>query len=233
MILDVEYNDTKGSSLKIMAKELPEIPAPKKRETSITIPGRDGTIYTTDDAYESTEIKVQFNFIEAENKWDERWGVAKKWLSPRNKHLKFSSDPEHFYRISKVELDDAEHTSARICNFTSTFTTLDGLRYLEEGQNEHTIDEVKWNPYEISYPIYKIYGEGYGELVVNGNCMAANIGQNLIIDTERKIAYREDGVLLNTMVKGNYDELLLMEGKNEISITAGFKFKIIPNWRCL
>lgn len=233
MILDIEYNDTKGSSLKIMAKELPAIPAAKKRETSITIPGRDGTIYITDGAYESTEIKVKFNFIEMEDKWDERWGVAKKWLAPRNKHLKFSSDPEHFYKISKVELEDAEHTSARICNFTAAFKTTDGLRYLEAGQNEHTIDEVTWNPYEISYPIYKIYGEGMCELVMNGKCMTANVGQNLIIDTERKIAYREDGTLINTTVKGNYDELLLMEGENKISITAGFDFRIIPNWRCL
>ena len=86
---------------------------------------------------------------------------------------------------------------------------------------------------EISYPIYKIYGEGFCELVVNGKCMTSNVGQNLIIDTERKIAYREDGVLINTMVKGNYDELLLVEGENKISITAGFDFRIIPNWRCL
>ena len=47
MILDVEYNNILSSSLEVYAKELPNIPTAQRRETEITIPGRDGTIYTT------------------------------------------------------------------------------------------------------------------------------------------------------------------------------------------
>lgn len=233
MILDIEYNEMLGSSIGVIVKTLPSIPAAKKREKSITIPGMDGTIYTTDGEYESTEIEIPFNFIGDEEKWDERIGMVRKWLSARNKKMRLSSDPEHFYRVQKVELDEAEHTTARICNFTAKFTTLDGLRYLIEGENEQTIEEVKFNPYEISHPIYKIYGEGQCNLIVNGKKMSANVGQNLVIDTDRKLAYREDGILKNTSVTGNYEELLLQEGENEISISEGFELKIIPNWRCL
>ena len=92
---------------------------------------------------------------------------------------------------------------------------------------------MKFNPYEISHPIYKIYGEGQCELNVNGNVISANVGQNLIIDTERKLAYREDGTLRNTNVTGNYEELFLQERENKIMITDGFELKIVPNWRCL
>lgn len=233
MILDIEYNEMLGTSIGVVVKTLPSIPAAKKREKSITIPGMDGTIYTTDGEYESTEIEIPFNFIGDEEKWDERIGMARKWLSARNKKMRLSSDPEHFYRVQKVELDEAEHTTARICNFSATFVTLDGLRYLVEGQQEYSANEVKFNPYEISHPLYKIYGEGQCELNVNGNVIRANVGQNLIIDTERKLAYREDGTLRNTNVTGNYEELFLRERDNEIMITDGFELKIVPNWRCL
>lgn len=63
--------------------------------------------------------------------------------------------------------------------------------------------------------------------------MVANIGQNLTIDTGRKLAYREDGTLSNTSVAGDYDDLILIEGRNKIKITDGFELKVIPNWRCL
>ena len=63
--------------------------------------------------------------------------------------------------------------------------------------------------------------------------MTANVGQNLVIDTERELAYREDGTLSNTAISGDYEELFLQEGENSVTITEGFELKIIPNWRRL
>ena len=48
MILDVEYNNMLGSAMGVYAKELPNIPTAKRREKEVTIPGRDGTIFTSD-----------------------------------------------------------------------------------------------------------------------------------------------------------------------------------------
>lgn len=231
--MEVEYNNILASSLGIYAKTLPSIPMAVQKESLVEIPGSDGTMHILDGGYESTEIKIDFNYIGPSDKWDERWGCAKKWLSARNKMLRLGSDPDHFYKILKVSADDAEHTSERIGNFTATFQTKDGLRYLLEGLNEHAAENVSFNPYEISHPIYKISGEGNCSLIVNGKKMSADVGQNLTIDTDRKIAYRADGTLSNAAVSGDYEDLFLQEGENEISITDGFNLKIIPNWRCL
>ncbi|MGN8860991.1 hypothetical protein ACTNCE_03370 [Dorea longicatena] len=233
MILDVEYNNMLGSAMGVYAKELPNIPTAKRREKEITIPGRDGTIFTSYGDYESIELTIDFNFICDEEEWDKRWGAVKKWLSARYRRLRLSTDPEHFYKVSKVELEDAEHTTARICNFKAKFTTIDGLRYLLEGQNEHVAEDVRYNPYEVAHPIYMISGEGACVLTVNGKTMTADVGQNITIDTDRELAYRKDKTLSNTAVSGKYDDLYLQEGENEITITEGFDLKIIPNWRCL
>lgn len=37
----------------------------------------------------------------------------------------------------------------------------------------------------------------------------------------------------NTSVTGDYDNLILIEGRNKIEITDGFELKVIPNWRRL
>ena len=65
---------------------------------------------------------------------------------------------------------------------------------------------------------------------MNGNAMSANIGQNLTIDTERMMAYRSNGELQNTSVTGDYENMYLKDGENEITITDGFDMEIVPNW---
>lgn len=43
-------------------------------------------------------------------------------------------------------------------------------------------------------------------------------------------AYREDGVLNNTAITGDYEDLYLQEGLNEISVSSGFTAEVIPKW---
>lgn len=232
MYQDIEYNGICGSALKIFARERPSIPAARKRRTEIVIPGRDGSLYTTENEYEPTEIRIRFNYIGEEKRWAGRWRAAKKWLSAENSTLRFSDDAGYFYRVAYVELGEAERTTARIGNFEAVFVTRDGLQYPDEGTWEYEKEKVKWNPYELSHPIYKITGEGTCTLEVNGNQMKANVGQNLIIDTDRMISFREDGTLQNTRVSGKYEDLYLNPGENSFQISDGFELKIIPNWRC-
>ena len=85
---------------------------------------------------------------------------------------------------------------------------------------------VQWNM------TYKIAAEGMCTLKINGKTMTANVGQNLTIDTDRMIAYREDGTLNNTKVSGNYEDMYLQPGNNKIEFYGG-NLKVIPNWRCL
>ena len=90
----------------------------------------------------------------------------------------------------------------------------DPFTYIESGTLEYNAQDLKLNPYDISKPVYKITGEGVCTLTVNGNEMTANVGQNLTIDTDLMIAYREDGILQNTAVTGEYENMYLKAGEN-------------------
>lgn len=231
MIQDIEYNGICGSSMKVFSMERPAIPAAKPKRESIVIPGL-GTVYRKTGEYEPTEIPVKMNYVGDEEKWADRWRKIQKWLAAEMGILRFSDDAGYFFKIAHVELDENERPSARIGRFIATFVTRDGLYYPNSGQREYSPDEIIWNPYEISKPIYKISGEGLCTLSVNGKKLTANVGQHMIIDTERMEAYRQDGLSQNTSVTGDYENIYLPEGELEISITAGFELMIVPNWRC-
>lgn len=209
----------------------PDIPAPERRYEQITIPGRDGSLYATDGEIEDIGIEVEFNFLSSPDQWFEHFRKAKKWLTGRGK-LQFGDDGNFFYRVRKVTIGTAERTCWRIGKFTATFTC-EGYSYLADGDQYYDVKDVLYNPYDTCCPVYRITGNGECALTVNGNTMTAYVGQNLNIDTGRMIAYRENGVLENTKVSGDYQKLRLTEGGNTIRITDGFTLRVAPNWRCL
>ena len=231
---DVKYNGIYGSSIGVFLKERPPIPAARRRKEEYEIPGRDGTLTYTKSDYEKEEIKLKFNFIsKSEQDWNNKAEKAKEWLLSGGTQLIFSDDPDHFYKVTAVEIDTIDRPSARVGTFTVKITFESGLRYLLSGTKEIAYTAAKNNPYLLCKPIYKIIGEGVCTLTVNGKKVTANVGQNLTIDTELIMAYRTDGTLQNTAITGNYDDLYLIPGLNTISVTPAFTLKIIPNWRCL
>lgn len=226
-----EFKDETCEAYHLKVIERPSIPSPQKRRTTTTIAGRDGVLVTSDDTYEPIEITVSIGFYGKPYEWAERFRIGKRWLKGSG-NLKFSDDKDYFYKVLYVDIDSAEREVKRIGYFDVTFTC-DPYMYSIDGLEKYDASEVLDNSYMLSKPIYKITGEASGTLTVNSNELTFNVADNLTIDTERMIAYREDGTLLNSSVSGDYDTLWLQEGENTISISEGLTLKVIPNWRTL
>ena len=111
--------------------------------------------------------------------------------------------------------------------------TLDPFFYAESGLSEIHSWQTIMNNFDLSQPVYRITGEGMCTLTVNGKTMKANVGQNLIIDTSLRLAYRTDGTIQNTSVSGSYEDLYLLPGLNQLSLSDGFSMAVQPNWRCI
>ena len=148
------------------------------------------------------------------------------------KEISFCDKPDYFYIVKKVELSAAAQDSDVSMDFTVTLTCEPGA-YLVAGKREYDVSEVLQNRYSIAHPIYNIIGEGNCTLAINGHPVTANVAQNLTIDTDRIVAYREDGTLQNTAVTGDYEDMYLLPGQNAITLTEGFTLKVIPQWRRL
>lgn len=207
----------------------PDIPAPELRVTETEIPGRDGVLTESDGDYAPITISIEFNFMRSPDTWASAFRAAKKWLHGSGK-LELSDDQDYFYRVYYCKIDDCERTSRKIGKFTVEFYCQPYM-YQKDGETEVENPISLYNFGAVSHPIYKITGEGMCTLTVNGKSMTANVGQNITIDTDAMLAYREDGTLQNTSVTGDYENLYLAEGENTISVTDEFEFVVIPNWR--
>lgn len=215
----------------LLIEERPKIPKPTRDVETEEIPGKSGVIVKDRKRYKPIEIPVRFNFAAKENDWNEKFRRAKRWLNGSGE-LSFSDDSDYFYKVYYTDISDAERENRRKGSFETTFVC-DPFTYLKCGKREYDAKEVLYNLYSEAHPVYKITGEGVCYLSVNGREMKANVGQNITIDTERMIAYRTDGVMNNALVSGDYQDLYLIEGENQIGITPGFNLKVIPNWRSL
>lgn len=226
-MMKLYYNGENNEDYSVKVKKRPNIPTSVHRYTEVSIPGRDGVLHKDEKSNEDIQIDVEFNFI-SENYMHILRNI-KKWLTGTGK-LSFSYDRDFFYKVKKITFDTSEVTMKKLVNFTTHFTCEPYL-YSEDGQQELISPTWLYNDGYEACPLYKIYGVGECELNVNGKIMKANVGQNLIIDVEREIAYRIDGNVANTSISGHYEDLRLKAGNNSISITKDFILKIIPNWR--
>lgn len=230
-MFDLEFRDLSASDLGIKISYRPDMPVPVKNIEKTRIAGRDGELITTDNTYSDITISVDMNFVTEPERWFEHFITAKKWLSGKG-NLKFSDSSGYFYKCKNASVDAVHRTVREAGEFTALFLC-EPYVYIAAGQNEYAPKDVKLNPYMMSKPKYIITGTGKCTLTVNGKTITANVNGNLTIDTNFMIAYESGGVMRNTAISGNYEDVYLQEGINDISITSGFGLKVIPNWRVL
>lgn len=227
----IKFNNSIASEHRLEVIERPSIPTAERDVKTYNINGKDGALTIDKGTVQDVNIDVSFNFMSKEHTWMNTLREAKQWLYKKiDNKLFLSDDEEYYYLVKNVVVSSTDREAKTIGKFDVTFLC-SGYQYLAYGDIE--IEQGKiYNPHNVSHPTYKILGEGVCVLTVNGKTMTANIGQNLTIDTERMISYRMDGTVVNTSVTGDYTELYLQEGDNEISITDGFSLSVIPHWRC-
>ncbi|MDB1956019.1 phage tail family protein [Clostridium tertium] len=223
----IVYNDSTNLDVNLLVINRPSKPAPVMEYEEVKVPG--GKTLYREKGYGDIEITVSFNFM-SKYSWDKDFRKIKQWLlSKVNNKLKFSDDLEVFYRVNKVTIETPERVMKKVGRFNVTFIC-NHLTYIEE--NERELPQALYNDYLVAKPIYRIVGEGYLTMNINNKTIKANVGQELIIDTDKGLCYRK-GIINNVALEGKYADMYLQEGNNTFSWTNGFKIYILPNWGCL
>lgn len=221
------YNNETNLDVNLLVAVRPSKPSPEMEYEEVKVPG--GKTLYREKGYKDIDITVSFNFM-SKYTWDKDFRIIKKWLlSKINNKLKFSDDLELYYKVNKVTIDTPERVMKKIGRFNVTFTC-EPYVYIDEEEME--LSKIIYNDYLISKPIYRIVGEGYLTLSINNKVIKANVGQELIIDTDKGLCYRE-GIVNNVALEGKYEDMYLLEGENTFSWAGGFKVYVTPNWRCL
>lgn len=230
-MFNIDFNDKTNHDLGIMVTTRPSIPSPVERGEYIDIAGRDGSLLITDGTYENITIEVAMNFVRPPHQWMKTFREAKAWIKGGGK-LRMSDDIEVFYKVKACGISSNDRTAKEGGHIVASFVC-DPFSYFESGLIPIEGGGQINNPFMESHPIYKITGNGTCTLTVNGNDMVVTVGQNVTIDTDLMLSYREDGELVNSSVQGDYKDLWMPSGMNSVSITNGFNLSVIPNWRTL
>lgn len=216
----------------LLITELAPISKPQQRTQVEVIDGRDGDIVTPLGfaAYDKpVKIGLTYNYniddiIDFFNTEGE---------------VIFSNEPDKYYRFAIYEQIDFEKL-IRFKTAEITFHVQPFKFSTIEKPQTFTVSSspVSLNVYNAgniySKPIINLTATGDVALSLNGseilNIEFGDTAQTIIIDCEELNAYDEQNILLNRLVAGNYDNIKLKKGSNEIGLTGNVSSLIINKY---
>ena len=221
---DIEFKNETGKSYGMICKDRPRITFPNSKHKSTAVDGRIGDIISLISGKSNALIECDF-WIISENV-HESIRKIRKWLSGSGK-LFFSDNTDAYYEVLVVDSVQTSKKTLKVGSCTVKFVVFP-YEFLNEGQHERT--SISYNGYSDCMPTYRIKGNGMCTLIVNGKEFKADVPGTIIIDTRKMQSYKEGMTNANTLVRGNYEDLIIPSGDVNIAISDGFELSIIPNW---
>lgn len=216
----------------LLISELPPISKPKQRTRIETVDGRDGDIVTPlgFSAYDKTvKIALTYDYdIDDIIEFFNSEGV-----------VVFSNEPDKYYKYAIYDQIDFERLirfkTGEVSFHVQPFKYSDNERektFTFSGSSKTLTIRNNGNYY--SRPTLTITGSGAIDLYINGaQILSINlaVNQTIVINAETMNATSEDGeTLLNRLVTGDYDKIILNQGSNTISFTGSVSEILVNNY---
>lgn len=227
----ISYNGITSDSLGIIVDGEYTKSIPKRKTTSITIPGRNGVILQDGESYENCQQEYTLYWLPNSTKDTQ----VLDWLR-QDGYFKFqhSDAPDYFY-LAQAILPSVV-TNHRDCyhEMIVTFNCKPQM-YLESGEQVKSFTgsgEILNPTMYDSKPLIKVYGNTNSEstLTINGLTLKlSSIDEYVTLDSEFQDAFK-DGENKNSTVSGEFPTL---KGNtlNLIEFTPSItKVEIIPRW---
>ena len=216
-------NNKDSRSIKgLLISSLPPISKPPIRTRIETVDGRDGDIVTTlgYEAYDKP-IKIGLTYNYDIDEIIEYFNSSGEVI--------FSNEPDKYYRYAIYEQIDFE----RLIRFKTAEVVLHVQPFKFSTIEKPQTFTVSSSPASLNVynagniyakPIITLTATGDVALSLNGseilNIEFGETAQTIIINCEELNAYDEQNILLNRLVTGNYDNIKLNKGSNEIGLTG-------------
>ena len=213
------YKEKNSRDMGISILKLPPRIKPERRGEIINVPGRDGFLFESDDAYNNKTLEIECTFIPPEGNTQNQIDVMIMdilvWLDGNGK-LIFSDYPGYYYEATIINSIPIERLFKRYRRFMVSFEVQPFSKSLIPSQIEkQTLEEEIFNV-KTSLKI-NLQATGNIEIHINDNIMHFNdIESPLVIDGELMNVTDELGVNMNNHMVGDFPKL--KPGNNTISI---------------
>lgn len=226
----VKIDNTHIKDLKLCLSERPAIPTAQRDVEHVEIKGRHGSL-TKKYGYKDIQYSLMFDFLE-DTSFKQAFRTAKMALINAKK-LSFLDDPNIYYKIKSVEIEDAANDILEYGQFTTNFT-LDPFAYEITTMQTITAQKTISNPGYESEPYIKATVNGTGKIYINNQVITIKDVNGIIeMDSTMQNAYRkENGYITNLNNHMIGDFLLLEHGNNIIKFDGNItKLEMDPRWR--
>lgn len=197
----------------ILIAKRPNIPLPKRRVSSVVIPGRSSSLKFDEGTYDDITITLECSIIDKKD-IIEKIEKIKEWLMTTGESdLIFNFEPNKKYIAQVVNAIDFKQALKYISSFPIIFNCKPFKYSVEDKiititKNNSTI--YNEGTFE-SEPVIKVYGSGNIKLKINDNeVIVKKVDGYVSIDSVLKDAYKDD-VLKNGDMIGEFPVLKVGE----------------------
>lgn len=205
---------------------------PSRRYSTITIPGRNGTLHIDENTFEDVTCQAKCFVLQtgAEN----AVGDATEWLmSGGIRRLETPEDPDVFRMCRVTEGYDTD-VRLNILGVFDAVITCQPERWLKSGEDELEIESgaTLFNLWRESKPLIIAICSGAGDITLNDRTVSiAEYTGEIWIDCDIQNAYSDTENKNNLITVSNGEFPVLESGENVITFSGGVTaVKIIPRW---
>lgn len=226
------FKGINSRQMRIMISSLPDITKPKRKTTTILIPGRNGSFTESTAAYENYTLSIGCGIEHVkQSEINQLW----EWLDGSG-DLILCTQPKMVY---KARIDDSISLSDKHLVFQNFLLQFDvqPFKYNVNAQNDFIIAV---NPIVLhnkgnyfSEPVITLFGSGDLYININGKRYGCNaVDGPITIDSQMQMVYYNH-VNYNSEYTAEIFPVF-QKGDNQISFSGDVKrVEIQPNWRWL
>jgi len=219
----------------ILISQRPVIPSPKRRVSTINIPGRNSNLRFDEKTYDDIALTVECSVKDRENIADKIDDI-KVWLFEAGESdLIFSFQEDKKYIAQVVNAIDFK----QVYKYFSEFPIIFNCRPFKYAVENNIVNIIKTgttinNPGTIeSDPVISIYGSGDIVFKINGRQISLKgVSEKIIVDSVIQDCYDDAGNNLSGNMSGGFLKMKPVENIIEWSGNVT-KVELLPNWRWL
>jgi predicted phage tail component-like protein len=217
----------------IIVEERSTIPSPKRRVTSVDVPGKNSSLHFDENTYDDITFTVACWVDETGENLNDKLDDIKGWLfGAGESELIFSYQSDKKYIAQAVNAINFSTLYKIIGKFPILFNCRPFKQAVSNLVTTLNAPGQIVNVGSIySEPIIKVYGTGNGTLTIGSQVITlTGISSSIVIDSTIQDCYAADGSNLNNKMSGDFPTFDV--GINSISFTGAItKIDITPNWR--
>lgn len=217
------YKGKNSREMGISILKLPPRIKPERRGEIINVPGRNGFLFESDDAYNNKTLEIECTFIPPEGRTreeiDDLIMEILVWLDG-NGELYFSDYPNYYYEATIINAIPIERLFKRYRRFIVAFE----VQPFSKSKIQVIVDKLTLSEEIINVSTYydtplKINLEATGDIAIHINDTIMNftdLDTPIVIDGELMNVTDGNGVNMNNHMIGEFP--MLKPGKNTISV---------------